>query len=286
MRDEKKCVLVKLELEEEPGTPEAASVSGSMSEASLHTASRSRRSARQIERSGAEAEKREDAPRAAAPAPSAVSVRFQFIAIDCRLLRFPAVVPLFPAVRYSITRSRFSGPLVAVLRSGSRQENHVLLSLRSGAACAAGCLFSPAAVRFAFRPHRPACPARVRGFRLSLSARSARLITGIGSSSEAVRRRRLKFPVHHPVPASCSARLLFVLFMVCISKFVFRFVQACFFRSSISCSSQFVLSFVLSLFCFVFACLYVRFIYLFPAYIIHSRGRKTNVFFIEIHVLF
>lgn len=144
---------------EEPGTPETASDSDSPAEASLHTASRSRRSALRTGRPGTRDAAREGAYRAAAPPPSDVSVRFQFVFIAC-LLRFPAVVPLFPAVPVFGSRFRRSGPLAAALRSGARQENRVLLSLRSGAVCAACFLCSAGLVRSAFRPAR--CMFRVR----------------------------------------------------------------------------------------------------------------------------
>ena len=142
------------------------------------------------------------------------------------------------------SRSRFSGPLFAVLRSGSRQENRVLLSLRSGAASAACRSVRSGAVRSAFRPapaslrlpgsrfsglaFRPA-PAsfRLPGSRFSgLAFRpSCRLPPVPFKSGPKAVRLRPKIPVYHPVPASCSARLLFVSFMVRISKF--RLIPFC-----------------------------------------------------------
>ena len=90
MRDEKKIVSVKLE------PVESASVctdAASADAVSLHTASCFQRSARTTgRRSGAE-KTHMAAARASAPAPFAVSVRFQFVVIVC-LLRFPAVVPV------------------------------------------------------------------------------------------------------------------------------------------------------------------------------------------------
>ena len=222
MRDEKKIVLVMLEPSEVPGTPETVSASESAAAAaSLHTASRSRRSDLRAGRPGIEDARRAGMLRAAAPAPSADLVRFQFIVITCRLLRFPAVVPLFPAARGSVPGVRISGPLVATLRSGPRQENRVLLSLRSGAVVARHAFaFDPA------RPSRLLSAPVLPEVRIEVPAFSSACPPGsppFSSDPESVRLRRPKFPVYHPGPASCSARLLFNLFMVCISKFMFRF---------------------------------------------------------------
>lgn len=222
MRDEKKIVLVMLEPSEEPGTAETVSASDSAeAAASLHTASRSRRSDLRIGRPGIETKNAPNASGAATPASPADLVRFQFVVIAC-LLRFPAVVPLFPAARGSVPGVRISGPLVATLRSGPRQENRVLLSLRSGAVQHGVLSYSVRFVRLAFRPSAPV----FSGFGLSfrLSAPSAPPGSPpVSSDSESVRLRRPKIPVHHPGPASCSVRLLFVSFMVRISKFVFCF---------------------------------------------------------------
>ena len=150
-----------LEPSEEPGTPETVSVSNSAAAAaSLHTASRSRRSDLRIGRPGIEAKNTPNASGAATPASPADLVRFQFVVIAC-LLRFPAVVPLFPAARGSVPGVRISGPLVATLRSGPRQENRVLLSLRSGAVQHGVLSYSVRFVRLAFRPSAPVLRVRI-----------------------------------------------------------------------------------------------------------------------------
>lgn len=242
MRDEKKIVLVTLEPSEEPGTPETISASASAAAAaSLHTASRSRRSATRIGQPETEDARRADTRRAAAPAPSTVLVRFQFVVIDCRLLRFPAVVPLFPAVRGSVPGVRLSGLLVAALRSGPRQENRVLLSLRSGAVVARHA--------FAFDPARPSRlpPAHpVSRFGLETSGfrfrpphpalrRSVQVRKPFGS---AVRSSRFTTRARPPVPLVCCSTCSWSAFR----SSCFGFVQACF-RSFVSVSSRSLLRF-------------------------------------------
>ena len=52
----------------------------------------------------------------------------------------------------------------------------------------------------------------------------ASLMLGSGSDSDSISTLPSEFPVYHPVPASCSVRLLFVSFMVRISSsFCIRF---------------------------------------------------------------
>ena len=194
----RKNVLVKLELAESAGITD--NVSGSASaEASLHTASCFQRSARTMRRSGT---KRAHAVacRAYAPAPFAVSVRFQFVVIVFVSCGFPrrCSVRFFSPGFYS--RACFSEPLARHFDQVQVRENHVqpelhvqapLRRLRS----------DPSGVRSVVSALPHPAPARLR------------------SSSEADHPPSV-FPVYHPVPASCSARLLFVLFMVRILKFV------------------------------------------------------------------
>lgn len=97
----------------------------------------------------------------------------------------------------------------------------------------------------AFR-HRPS------GFRASrlASVRLRPALPGSAPSSGSVRTTGFQpsvFPAYHPVPASCSARLLFVSFMVRISfRFVFSSVRFSFgsARFGLSCARSRLLQFV------------------------------------------
>ena len=182
-----------------PGSPSRRSASA---DASLHTASCFQRSDRTTGRRSGEEKTHIAAARASAPAPFAVSVRFQFVVIVC-LLRFPAVVPVASSAWGSVP-----GPASPNRLRGSSIEFKSVkimfsLSVRSGAA------ERRSRVPSGFFPSPPALA------RLAPSSSSVRT-TGFPPSV---------FPAYHPVPVSCSVRLLFVWFMVCISfRFVFRSV--------------------------------------------------------------
>ena len=257
-------------------------------EASLHTASCFQRSARTMRRTFPRRTRAKTPHRAPAPAPSAVSVRFQLVVIVC-LLRFPAVVPFASPARGSVPGPASPGSLSGVPSIGFKSVKIMfVLSLAQAPRCAA------------FRSDRPA-------FFPSVPPRSAS--AKFRSGSDGVPPSGI--PVYHPVPASCSVRFPFVSFMVRISvRFVFVSVRFPFgsvqsaLSSSVrpvpahSCSFQFVFRSIVpvrSAFPFVPFVLSVSFVrcarsqaiyYIFPAYIIHEYTQISNVFFAEKHVFF
>ncbi len=157
----------------------------------------------------------EHQPRRGSPFPPVSSSSSSFC-----LLRFPAVVPFASPAPGFGSRSRFSEPPVRLFDRVQVSENRIRLpESGSGAACAASIV--PSGV-FSVRL-RPASP----GFR--------RVQFKFGWPAF----RRPGFPAYHPVPASCSARLLFVSFMVRIS---FRFVRSFLFNSALCRPVPFVLS--------------------------------------------
>ena len=193
----------------EPAEPDPAakalsasvrSASASAVPVSRHTASCFQRSARRVRRSGTRGAKADAPPGAPAPASSAVSVRFHFVVNVC-LLRFPAVVPFASPFGPGFgSRSRFSGPSFNAPSIGFKSVKIVFvsLSLRSGAASAA--------------------------FVRSVRHVSVRLVSASLSAGASTRFPvpPSEIPVYHPAPSSCSARWLFVLFMVSISFRVVR----------------------------------------------------------------
>ena len=136
-------------------------------------------------------------PRRHPPLPSVSSSSSSFC-----LLRFPAVVPFASPVRGSVPGPASPGRLSGVPSIGFKSVKIMFgLSLRSGAACAA-----------------PSVPSGFRSFRRPAPFRPVRAQVQFARQVP----RRPGSPVYHPVPASCSARLLFVLLMVRISvRFVF-----------------------------------------------------------------
>ena len=176
--------------------------SASSAAASLHTASRLQRSARTASSTRARRARTKPPRRASAPAPFAVFVRFQFVVIVFAFLRFPAVV--FRSLLRSGVRSRtvFSGP-PSGRPSSEFKSVKIVFGLRF--------VQAPSVVRTARSRLRPPRPLRFRRVQ-------ARFVRQVPPPSVV--------PVYHPVPASCSARLPFVSFMVRISvRFVFVSVR-------------------------------------------------------------
>ena len=303
MRDVKKIVLVKLEPSEpdpaaETGLPDSASSGSAAAGAvSRHTASCFQRSARRVRRSGMRDQKTVAPPGASAPAPSAVPVRFQFVVIVFVSRGFPLVPVASVSVPVFGSRAGFSGPLsgpsigfksVKIVQS----RTFVQAPLSRLSFVQSGPPFRPPRLHLASARFRP-------DFRSRRPPRPRLAHARPGSASDSVSAPPPEVPVYHPVPASCSARLLFVSFMVRISKFrLVPSVQFCLIRlvcplACPFCSVPFIFaSFRFAFACFVlssdfvFACSRTGFIYYILAYIIHLVGRKQNVFFIEKHVLF
>jgi len=139
-----------------PSVPGSDSRRSASAEASLHTASCFQRSDRTAKRRSGTEKTHIAATRASAPAPFAVSVRFQFVVIVC-LLRFPAVVPVASSVRGSSP-----GPASPNRLRGSSIEFKSVkilfgLRLRSGAAQAAF-VQSVRLLSVRFRPTPPGSP--------------------------------------------------------------------------------------------------------------------------------
>ena len=265
------------------------SESASAAPVSRHTASCFQRSARRVRRIDMR-DTKTAAAGASALARSTVSVRFQFVVIVC-LLRSPAVVPVASVSAPGFgSRAGLSGPLFRPFDRVQVSENHAFPELAFRGAAFAAFVRS---VRPVFRPPRRRLASARSGLASSFRRPPRRRLASAwsGSASDSVSTPPSEFPVYHPVPASCSARLLFVLFMVRISKFCFCFARSVLlslsrsFRSLVRPVQPVHFRFVLSSIYRVrlFAC---GFIYIFLAYIIHLNGRKQNVFFIEKHVLF
>ena len=130
------------------------------------------------------------------------------------LLRFPAVVPVARLLRGSCSGAAFSGPS-SNGPSFRFKSVEILFNLELSPKC---------------RPR-----GGVRSVRRSSPVRLRPALPGSAPSSGSVRTTGFPpsvFPVYHPGPASCSARLLFVWFMVCIPfRFVFSSVRLSRFRS-------------------------------------------------------
>jgi len=196
------------------------------------------------------------AVRASAPAPFAVSVCLQLIVIVC-LLRFPAVVSgrfrpsgvRFPAglsglsVRPPFDRVQVSENRVVLARAWPGRRFRGCRTVQSGASCRPPRLrLASARSRSGFpalpsaspSPRFRSVPVRFPGFAVRLSFASLPLGPGPVSrlcrppflrlASARSRSSRLacrsEVPVYHPVPTSCSVRLLFVLLMVSYLDFV------------------------------------------------------------------
>ena len=215
----KKIVLVKLEPSEpDPaagtGFPDSASsASAAAGAVSRHTASCFQRSARRVRRSGMRDQKTVAPPEASAPAPSAVPVRFQFVVIVFVTRGFPLVPVASVSVPVFGSRAGFSGPLsspsigfksVKIVQS----RTFVQAPLSRLSCVQSGPPFRPPRLRLA-----SARPDLVSGLAVRLA------FARPGSASDSVSAPPPEVPVYHPVPTSCSARLLFVSFMVRISKF-------------------------------------------------------------------
>ena len=229
MRDEKKIVWVRLESAEPDPATETFSASmslGSVSAAAVsrHTASCFQRSAR-TSRRPVTARPQAEAVRASAPAPFAVSVRFQFV-----------VIVLSPAVSRGCSvcffgsvfgfRSHFSEPLARLFDRVQVSENHVRFELAFR--CRTYGLRPAFSVRF--RPARPA-PAKLRS----------------SSDGRDFRRPFFRFttPVRPPVPlVCCSLRSWFVSFfgsICCSVQFSsVQFSSSCFVLFCPSCSTLLV----------------------------------------------
>ena len=146
------------------------------------------------------------------------------------------------------------------------------LSLRSGAASAASVVPS------GFAPSFPPCPPGSRRFKFSSE-------TGFPPSV---------FPVYHPGLASCSARLLFVWFMVRISfRFVFSSARFVSFRSlglsssSLLVPARFQISFVCSVLSSFYAlCPLTGDLFILFSRILYTSGMDFQMYFLPENMSF
>lgn len=200
-------------------------------------------------------------PRLRSPFPSVSSSSSSFC-----LPRFPEVVPVAFFSPGFGSRACFSEPLARLFDQVQVSENHVrpefVFRRRSRG-------FGP--IRPAFLPSSALPPPAPAGF---------------SSGTFGFRFAPSVFPVYQPVPASCSARLLFVSFMVRISGLLccsvqFSSVQFVLFRVGSIRWVQFVSCVFLSVqvslissgfeLIFLFPMLGARVIYIILAYIIHDK---------------